>query len=359
MSLEVSIHHTLRSFKLQADFQTSGPLTVLFGPSGCGKTTVINAIAGLLRSGDSRIVCGGTVLADSNLGIWVPPHLRQVGYVFQEARLLPHLSVSQNLKFGQWFTPAKTRYANHDNVVELLGLGPLLDRRPRQLSGGEKQRVAIGRALLQSPRLLLMDEPLASLDEARKQEIIPYIERLRDEARVPIVYVSHALPEVIRLATDVVLMSQGQVVASGPVQQVIPALSTISDDFSREAGAIIEARVKSCDADTGLTTLESPAGELRLGGITMTSGINFKLHLRATDVTLATEKPLGLSALNILDGLVQSIDEIDGFSVTVSVKCENAIIPARITSYSAKSLGITKGRRVYAIIKAMSVRSHS
>jgi molybdate transport system ATP-binding protein len=358
MSLEVSIRHAFKSFTLQADFKTTGPLTVLFGPSGCGKTTVINAIAGLLRSRELRIICGETVLADTAKGIWIPPHLRQVGCVFQEARLLPHLTVSQNLKFGQWFTPSKARYANHDNIVEMLGLGSLLDRRPRQLSGGEKQRVAIGRALLQSPRLLLMDEPLASLDDSRKQEIIPYIERLRDEAKVPIIYVSHALPEVIRLATDVVLMSQGKVVASGPLQQVIPALSSISDVYARDAGAIIEASVKSFDPETGLTSIHSPAGDLRLAGITMTSGVTFKLHLRATDVTLATEKPVGLSALNILEGTVESIANIDSYSVIASIKCGNAIIPARITSFSAKSLGISQGKNVYAIIKAMSVRSN-
>ena len=241
MSLEVSLRHHLPSFDLEATFQSAGRVTALFGPSGCGKTTIINVIAGLVRPSEARIVFDGRVLADTARGIWLAAHKRQIGYVFQDARLLPHLSVRQNLRFGLRFTPPAARYANEDGIIDLLDLAQLLDRKPRQLSGGEKQRVAIGRALLQSPRLLVMDEPLASLDEARKHEILPYLERLRDQTKVPVIYVSHAVAEVTRLATDVVVMAKGRVVKFGPLEQIMPALAELNDDLSREAGAVIAA----------------------------------------------------------------------------------------------------------------------
>src|SRR5690348_15815407 len=185
--LEVDIEHRLAAFELDIHFRSGRGLTALFGRSGAGKTSVVNAIAGLLRPHRGRIVVDGSVLLDSERGSAVPPHRCRVGYVFQESRLFPHLTIRQNLLFGRWFAPRRSGAAGLDDVVELLGIAPLLDRRPGRLSGGEKQRVAIGRALLSSPRILLMDEPLASLDAARKEEILPYLERLRDTARVPIV----------------------------------------------------------------------------------------------------------------------------------------------------------------------------
>jgi len=185
MTIAVDIHQRLGAFELDARFTSSGRLTALFGPSGSGKSSVINVIAGLTRPQEGRVEVDGRVLVDTAAGIFVPKHKRRIGMVFQEALLFPHMSVASNLRFGRWFTPQAERYANMDAVVELLGIGALLERRPGRLSGGEKQRVAIGRALLASPRLLLMDEPLASLDEARKAEILPYIERLRDETKIP------------------------------------------------------------------------------------------------------------------------------------------------------------------------------
>lgn len=355
MTLSVSIRHTLPAFTLDATFESDGRLTALFGPSGCGKTTVVNVIAGLVRPASARIECDGHILAHTENAIWLPPHQRRIGYVFQDARLLPHLTVHQNLRFGRWFTPQLQRYASEDDIVDLLGLAHLLMRKPRDLSGGEKQRVAIGRALLQSPRLLLMDEPLASLDETRKQEILPYIESLSDEARVPIVYVSHALSEVTRLATNVVLMDHGHVVESGPLQRVINALSSLDDDMAKEAGSLLDAEVKNYDPATGLTTLASPAGEIRLAG-QMPEGRRVLLHVRATDVTLATRKPEGLSAINILEGIVEHVRSAEGPSVTVTVHTGEGHITSRITRYSADKLDIKPGKRVHVIIKAMSVR---
>lgn len=356
MSLAVSVRHRFASFTLEASFESAGRLTALFGPSGCGKTTIVNVIAGLVRPDAAKIVCDGHVLADTSQGIWLPAHRRQIGYVFQDARLLPHLNVRQNLRYGQWFTPRRRRYASEADIVTMLGLAGLLERKPRLLSGGEKQRVAIGRALLQSPRLLLMDEPLASLDEARKHEILPYIERLRDEAGVPIVYVSHAAAEVTRLATDVVLMAKGRVAEYGSLARVMPLLSLAGSELSREAGAVIDARVRRHDADDDLTTLDSSAGTLRLAGHVGAAGAGIRLHVRASDVTLATALPSKLSALNILKGTVVSVNAAGGSAVIVAVRCREASLSAHITGFSARSLGLAPGKRVYAIIKAMSVR---
>ena len=230
MTLSVDIKHRLGAFELDAAFESSGRLTALFGASGSGKTSLVNIIAGLIRPAKGRIAADGRVLVDTAKRIFVPKHRRRIGYVFQDARLFPHMSVRQNLAYGGWFAPRGERHAEKSAVVELLGIGGLLDRRPNLLSGGEKQRVAIGRALLANPRLILMDEPLASLDEARKAEILPYIERLRDETMVPIVYVSHSVAEVARLATDVVVMKDGKVVASGPTADIMQRLDLLPDE---------------------------------------------------------------------------------------------------------------------------------
>ena len=213
MSVEVLARTQFGEFVLDARFSSDSRVTAIFGPSGSGKTSVLNAIAGLLRPELGRVVVDGAVLTDSEAGIFVPPHRRRVGYVFQDSRLFPNLPVKANLLYGRLFAARKDRYASVEEVVELLDLGKLLRRGVQALSGGERQRVAIGRALLACPRLLLLDEPLASLDEKRKQEVTPYLERLRDEARVPIIYVSHVPAEIERLAGSVVSMSDGRVLA--------------------------------------------------------------------------------------------------------------------------------------------------
>jgi molybdate transport system ATP-binding protein len=210
MTLEVTAEKQLGDFELDASFASDGKITAIFGRSGSGKTTLVNVIAGLITPARGRVAVDGTVLLDTEAGIDLPAYKRRVGYVFQEARLLPHLSVRQNLLYGRWFIPRALRQ-DPKPVMDLLDLEPLLHRGTAQLSGGEKQRLSIGRALLASPRLLLMDEPLSSLDEARKQEVLPFLERLRDHARVPIVYVSHSVAEVKRLATTVVLLRGGRV----------------------------------------------------------------------------------------------------------------------------------------------------
>jgi molybdate transport system ATP-binding protein len=212
MSIAVQTRHRQGDFTLDAAFEPDARVVALFGPSGSGKSTLLHIIAGLIRPDDARVTVDGRVLTDTVAGLRVPVHKRRIGYVFQDARLFPHLSVARNLAYGRWFAPKAERYGSHDEIVALLGIGHLLDRKPTTLSGGEKQRVAIGRALLASPRLLLMDEPLASLDAARKAETLPYIERLRDELRIPIVYVSHSLEEVQRLTREIIRLNGGRVV---------------------------------------------------------------------------------------------------------------------------------------------------
>jgi molybdate transport system ATP-binding protein len=221
MSLRVEVERKLGAFRLRASFAADVGVTALFGRSGSGKSSLVNVIAGLLKPDRGRVEVGGRVLFDSERGIDVPTARRRIGYVFQDGRLFPHFSVRWNLLYGRFFNGANERNVQFEHVVELLGLTQLLERRPAGLSGGEKQRVAIGRALLASPQVLLMDEPLASIDEHRKAEILQYIERLREEVNIPIVYVSHTVEEVMRLADTVVMMSEGAVRAVGRPEEVI------------------------------------------------------------------------------------------------------------------------------------------
>ncbi|MBX6327594.1 MAG: molybdenum ABC transporter ATP-binding protein [Pseudolabrys sp.] len=235
--LSVEIEKRLGDFVLQAAFETASGATALFGPSGAGKTSLANAIAGLLTPDRGRIRLAGETLFDSQAGIDMPAWRRRIGYVFQEGRLFPHLSVRHNLNYGRWMNGLAADAKTFTRVVELLDLGRLLDRRPGNLSGGERQRVAVGRALLMQPRLLLLDEPLASLDAARKADIFPYLERLRDEARVPIVYVSHDVAEVRRMATQIIVMDQGRIVNQGGLEllarQSANRAGTVLDDPER------------------------------------------------------------------------------------------------------------------------------
>ena len=223
--LEVAVTKRLGSFEIEAEFScASDGIVALFGRSGAGKTSLINMLAGLSRPDSGRIEIAGVPLFDSRRGLDLPPERRRMGYVFQEGRLFPHMSVHGNLNYGLRRAPPGERRIRLDQIVELLGLEALLERRPHDLSGGEKQRVALGRALLANPRLLLLDEPLAALDQARKDEVLPFIERLRDELTIPIVYVSHAMPEIVRLADVMVLMSEGRVKAVGPLDEVTSRL---------------------------------------------------------------------------------------------------------------------------------------
>src|SRR5580704_5102093 len=325
-----------------------------------GKTSVINAIAGLLRPRRGRIAMDGSVPLDTERAICVPTHRRRVGCVFQEGRLFPHLTVRQNLLFGRWFAPARERrVTNLDDVVDLLGIAALLDRRPGRLSGGEKQRVAIGRALLASPRLLLMDEPLASLDARRKDEILPYLERLRDEARVPIVYVSHSIAEVTRLATTIVLISAGQVHAAGPVQEVMGRAELYPLAGRFEAGAVLSMRITAHDPRWSLSQLTGDFGRLTVPRLDAPVGAALRVRIRARDVILAVTRPTDISALNVLAAEVERLVPVEEGALEVQLRLGGERLLARVTKRSGEALGLAAGREVFAVIKTVAIDRRS
>ena len=359
MTLAIDIRHRLGTFLLDAQFETGGGLIALFGRSGSGKTSIINIIAGLVRPEHGRVAIGDVVLVDMARGIFVPRHRRRIGYVFQEGRLFPHLTVRQNLLYGRWFAPQAETGDDLDRVADLLGIGSLLQRRPGRLSGGEKQRVAIGRALLSHPRLLLMDEPLASLDEARKAEILPYIERLRDQSRIPIIYVSHSIAEVARLASNVVLLSEGKVAAVGPTSEIMQRLDLFPLTGRAEAGAIVEATVERHDEQFGLTELRSRAGLWKLPRVDAPVGGRLRLRVRARDVMLATSAPADLSALNVLPGIVADIGAHDGPIVEIRLDCSGEALLARLTRYSVERLRLAPGTPVFALVKSVALDRRS
>jgi molybdate transport system ATP-binding protein len=359
MTLAVDIRHRLGAFQLDAQFEAEGGLIALFGRSGSGKTSIVNIIAGLVRPDRARVTIDRTVLVDTEGGIFVPRHRRRIGYVFQEGRLFPHLTVRQNLLYGHWFARQREGGGALERVVDLLGIGPLLGRRPGRLSGGEKQRVAIGRALLADPRLLLMDEPLASLDEQRKGEILPYIERLRDRSKIPIVYVSHSVAEVARLATTLVLMSEGKVAAVGPTADVMQRLDLFPLTGRAEAGAVVEAMVERHDDAAGLTELQSRAGRWRLHRINAPIGAHLRLRVRARDVILAKSPPTDISALNVLPGVIADIGSREGPIIEVRVDCNGEALIARLTRFSANELGLAPGVPIFAVVKGVAFDRHS
>jgi len=357
--LEVDIEHRLGAFELDIHFRSGDGLTALFGRSGAGKTSVVNVIAGLIRPKKGRIVVAGTVLVDTERRIFAPTHRRRVGYVFQEGRLFPHLTVRHNLLFGRWFATGAASEARLDDVVDLLGIAPLLDRRPGRLSGGEKQRVAIGRALLASPRLLLMDEPLASLDTRRKDEIVPYLEKLRDHAGVPIVYVSHTVAEVARLADTVVLVSDGRVRATGPVEEVMGRAELYPLAGRFEAGAVFAVRVAAHDLRWGLTELAGAFGKLIVPRLHLPVGAPLRVRIRARDVTLAVTRPSGISTLNVLAGRVEALVPIEEGALEVQLRLGEDRLLARVTRRSGETLGLEPGRQVFALIKTVAIDRRS
>lgn len=352
MSLSVAIRHRFDSFMLNVAFDAPPGLTVLFGRSGSGKTSVINAVAGLLRPDQGRIIADGVTLLDTAKDVNLPPHQRRLGYVFQDARLFPHMTVRQNLDYGGRFAPKPQ--GNFDEVVDLLGIAPLLSRRPAMLSGGEKQRVAIGRALLSNPALLVMDEPLASLDESRKAEILPYILRLRDTTKLPILYVSHALHEVAMLATTLVVIEAGNILRTGPAAELLAEVDLVPSLGLRDAGALLNARVAAQEPD-GLTRLDCTGGPIWLPQINTPVGSTMRIRIMAQDIILSINRPEGLSALNILNATITGLSGGEGSSLFVQLSVGTDHLLARITRRSFEALGLGLGASVYAIVKSMAV----
>lgn len=353
MSLSVRLKHQMAGLSLDLDFDAPPGVTVLFGRSGSGKTTVVNAVAGLLRPGAGRVAVEDWVLFDTQQDIWLPPHRRRLGYIFQEGRLFPHLNVRQNLSYGRWFAPRDARREDPDRVIEMLGIGHLLNRRPAMLSGGEKQRVAIGRALLAAPRLILADEPLAALDDARKAEILPYFERLRDEVSVPILYVTHSAAEVARLATSVVALQDGKVVRHGPASEVL-ADPSVAPAGVRAVGAVLQVRVAR-HHDDGLSELDAGGARLFLPRVPHKVGEELRIRIPAQEVILANQKPQGLSALNLLEGQVEEIRAGEGPGAIVSIRTQAGVVLARVTRRSLQAMGLQPGSQCHAVIKTVAL----
>ncbi len=349
----VEIRHAWPGFSLDVAFDAPRGVTALFGRSGAGKTTIVNAVAGLLRPDHGRIVVDGVALTDTGAGVFLPPHKRRVGYVFQDARLFPHLSVMQNLLYGRRFA-RDSLGPTLAEVTDLLGIGALLHRRPAALSGGEKSRVAIGRALLSNPRLLLLDEPLAALDEARRAEILPYLERLRDTSAIPILYVSHSAAEVARLATTVVLLDAGRVVRTGPAAETLADPAGVAALGPAGLGALVQGRIAAHDAD-GLTRIDTSAGALFVPGVVGQVGDAVRLRVLAQDVILSRTRPEGLSALNILPAVVTELRPGQGPGALVQCQMGDDLIIARITQRSVAALALQPGVACWVIVKSAAI----
>ncbi|HEY6241053.1 MAG TPA: molybdenum ABC transporter ATP-binding protein [Burkholderiales bacterium] len=352
MTLTVDIERRLGAFRLKTAFEAGEGVTALFGRSGAGKTSIVNAIAGILRPDRGRIEINGDTVFDSERGIDVRTPRRRIGYVFQEGRLFPHLNVRQNLRYAGLFSRG-TPPSEFAHVVELLGLKDLLDRRPGNLSGGEKQRVAIGRALLSRPRLLLLDEPLASLDAHRKGEVLQYIELMRDEIKVPIVYVSHSVEEVVRLADTVVLISAGEVSAVGAAEEVMGRSDLRASAF--EGGAVIDAKVIEQDMQHDLATLAFDGGTLVVTNVDALIGEPVRVRIRARDVSIALKRPEAISIQNILAGTVREVGAERGGTVDVVIAVGGVLLRARVTQRAVDHLGLAPGLAVHALVKAVSL----
>ncbi len=361
--MSADIHARFRldrsDFSLDIDLVLPGRgVTALFGHSGSGKTTCLRAIAGLERAPGGLFTLGDEVWQDESLGIFMPTHHRALGYVFQEASLFAHLSVRRNMEFGQK-RGQKNRLASEHHfdlasVAELLGIGALLERMPASLSGGERQRVAIARALLTAPRLLLLDEPLAALDLKRKQEILPYLERLHDELSIPVIYVSHAPDEVARLADHLVLLDAGRVVASGPLSETL-ARADLPPAFADDAGVVLDTTLIGPEADN-LSQLDFAGGSLHVGRRPEAPGSRLRCRIHARDVSLALERPQASSILNILYATVTAVVATDKpGQVLVQMRVGTTSLLARITERSRRELGIAPGLSVWVQIKAVAL----
>ncbi len=355
MTLQVALRHRFSNIGLDLAFTVPTPgLTALFGPSGAGKSTVIAAVAGLLRPDHCRIVLDGVVLADTDAGIWVPPEARRAGLVFQDARLFPHMSVETNLRYGLR-RAAPGGPIRFDDVVALLGIAPLLGRRPHTLSGGERQRVAIGRALLSQPRLLLMDEPLASLDAPRKAEILPYLAGIQAALRLPILYVTHAMEEVARLADAVVLIEAGSVLAAGDLM-TMTSRADLPLARRDDAASVLPGRTIAHDPARQLSRIEAGGAELLVPLLDAPPGSPVRVRIPAREVILAREAPSAISVHNIVPGTVRAVTEdATRHAALVEIALSEGTFLARVTPDAVTRLELAPGAPVLALIKSVAI----
>ncbi|MGP3698495.1 molybdenum ABC transporter ATP-binding protein [Rhodobacter sp. NSM] len=354
--IEAAFRGRLGSFALDAAFSVPGEgITALFGPSGCGKTTVLRGMAGLMRLPEGLLRVNGETWQDGRR--FLPPHRRDIGYVFQEASLFPHLSVERNLRFGLRRSRSGVRIGMEE-VVELLGVAPLFDRPVRSLSGGERQRVAIGRALLSQPRLLLMDEPLSALDRFSKDEILPYLERLHATLSIPVIYVSHDIAEVERLADTLVLMEAGRVRAAGPIADLLadPALPLI---HLPEPAAVVEGEVIATDSRYGLSDIRVPGGVVTVPGDLGPNGVRRRLRIPASDVSLGRHAPLDTTILNALPARIEGAEPAGPYQITVRLRLgpdgQGAALLSRVSRKSWERLALRTGDLVVARLKAVAL----
>lgn len=343
-----------RDFSLHAEFEipVRGVLGI-FGHSGSGKTTLLRCIAGLENDARGQITLNRQHWLTARRS--TPTHRRNLGYVFQDSRLFPHKTVEKNLDYGiRRRQPGATNLVDHDHLLELLAIGQLRQRKPHELSGGEKQRVAIARALLKNPDILLMDEPLASLDDARKQEILPYLERLHDELNIPLLYVSHSLPEVSRLCDYMLVLEQGRVVFAGDTHAaLVDTASPLA--HARNAAAMLAGVVIEHDNDYKLATIQTEAGNRLVVQGTFAVGQKTRLRIKANDVSLCVSRPTGTSILNILEGVVTECSEEDAGKVLLKVDCAGEDLLARISRLSYIALKLAPGARVFVQIKSVAI----
>ena len=343
-------------FHLNVDLDVSmSGVTAIFGPSGSGKTTLLRCLAGLERAPNGFMQVGDDVWQDEKRSFCLPLYQRPVGYVFQEPRLFPHYNVRANLLYGYKRIRSEERRIAIEQVIDILAISHLLERRIHNLSGGEQQRVAIGRALLTSPKLLLLDEPLASLDIQRKQELLPFIRRLHEELCIPVLYVSHAIAEILQLADRVVLLKEGRVAGVGALNEMLTSLKFRGHFGAHRIGAILEARVATHDAQYGLTQLEFNGQSLFVPLQSVAVGQVMRVHILSSDVTLVLGKTIApTSVLNILEATVVEIQEMDQPSVDVLLDIGAPLI-ASITKKSLETLGLKPGHRVFAHIKTVAL----
>jgi len=348
--LQVEVRARLGAFRLDAAFEGAGGVTVLFGPSGAGKSSLLAAVAGALKPDAGRIVLDGRVLFDAAAGVNLPMERRRIGWVFQDARLFPHLSVAANLRYGlKRAPPGPIRF---DEVVEVLGVGHLLDRRPRALSGGERQRVGLGRALLSQPSLLLMDEPLASLDAARRAEILPFFHRIRSGFGVPILYVTHSLAEAVQLGDRMAVMREGRVVAQGPLAEIMSRPDLKLGGSPSADGAALDGVVLAHEA--GLSVVRCGGWDIKVPRLPRAPGERVRLFVLARDVMLALDPPSRISARNVLRGEIQAVDMQEGRALVRVTLAGGALLSA-VTPDAVMELGLTPGMSVYAVVKSVAV----
>jgi len=357
--LRVALQYRRGDFRLEVAFEAPTPgVTALFGKSGAGKSSIAQLLAGLWCADAGRIELDGQLLFDAAQGLCVPTQRRRVGYVFQDLRLFPHLNVEHNLRYGLKRSVDRGGAIGWQHTIELLDLGSLLQRRTAQLSGGERQRVALARALLSQPRLLLLDEPLSAIDTRKRNELLPYFERLRDELALPIILITHQFEDLLRLANRVVLLDAGRVLAQGELPELSLRPEMRSVLGPEASGAVIEGIVERIDTASGLATVRIGSSRLLLPATGLSHGQRVRLQLLARDLIIATLRPQGLSVRNQLSGTINSVADDGEHNVLVGIDAEGVTLQARITSSAARQLNLQPGLPVWVLVKAVSLQGH-